>query len=169
MSSERGNIIIYLLVSLALFGAMLGGIWWVKNRIGSTSRTQAPSVTAPASNKTAQEKTPETVVKQHATPKDNSGNQPQNQSNTAGSNSNSASSQSSNTEAGSGSGITTMPPKDDEPTVPRPESQTPHKPSPSTVASSGPVEDTILSAFLLGIATFALHSFVRSRQPRRVM
>lgn len=169
MSSERGNIIVYLLVSLALFGSMLGGIWWVKNRIGSTSRTQSPAVTAPASNKTAQEKAPETVVDQDAAPTANPDNQSQNQSSTAGSNSNSASSQPSNTQAGSGSGATTMPPKDDVPTTSHPESQTSHKPSPSTVASSGPVEDTVMSALLLGIATFALHSFVRSPKSYRTM
>ena len=58
MKSQRGNIIVYALVGLVLFGILLGSIWWIRQR-----STPAPVAT---DNQTQQQT--DTEVKQDETP-----------------------------------------------------------------------------------------------------
>ena len=50
MKSERGNIVIYLLVGLALFAVLLTGLWWVKSQAPKT--VAAPETTQTTTNTT---------------------------------------------------------------------------------------------------------------------
>lgn len=44
MKSQRGNIIIFLLIGLILFGSISGGLWWLKNRASDVA--EGPATTA---------------------------------------------------------------------------------------------------------------------------
>lgn len=59
MSSERGNIVVYTLVGLLLFGAMLGTFWWVRK-----ADNKPVVVTGVAKDETSKNKSPETKVNQ---------------------------------------------------------------------------------------------------------
>lgn len=157
MNNERGNIIVYLLVSLALFGVLLGGAWWVKNRAGAAGTPATPVATSAEKKSTPKADQPQTTVNQDATPSQTSGNTSSNTQSQA------------TTPSTSQPSPQTMPPKDDKPTTPRPESQTSSAGSPRAVASSGPVEDSLVTAMLLGTATYTMHSFVRSRRLRKAL
>jgi cytoskeletal protein RodZ len=145
MQSERGNAIIYVLVGLVLFGAMLGGLWWVKNRVGTV---QSAPVAVQETTKT--DATTDTVVDQDTVPSDDT--------------------QSSTTEAQTSSTDTTQPsaatttPNSAISQLP-PESQTGQvKSSPNSVASSGPTENSLIAATALGIVAYLGTSFARSRR-----
>ena len=156
MKSERGNIIVYLLVGVVLFGLLLGGLWWVKARVAD--KPSAPIATTEEQNKP----TTDTEVNQDGTPE-----QKKPEETTTG------------TEA-----TTPTPPVAPAPPVPAPttpapvtpapttppavlppESQTPRTgPSPNNVAASGPLENALGTSFGLGVIAYLGTSFVRSRR-----
>ena len=159
MRSERGNIVVYIIVGLALFGALLTGVWWVKSHAPKT--VAAPHV---ATSKDEAKMT-ETTIKQDETSKPNESSAATDQATPAPSTSNTTPaptipgdypSQSSSTS-------TTTPSA----TPPKPESQTPHATS-GPVAASGPVEDSIMNALALGGAVYIVAAYLRSRRLARV-
>lgn len=156
MKSERGNIVVYLVVGLVLFGLLLTGLWWVKSRAPKTvSVPQVVQTKEKSSDK------PETKINQ-----DEGGSTPTGSSSTT-------SSDQSTTDTNN----TTTPPSSDYPqqtsstatSTPsvapsRPESQTPNTLANGPVAASGPVEDSLMSAIALGGAAYMSTAYVRSRK-----
>lgn len=152
MRSQRGNIIVYLLVGIVLFSALIGTMWWVKNRVATTP---APVATTEQTQKSGtetkvdQDSKPETTNEQT-----NTGSAEEQKPDT----SQTTTPPSTSTQPGSGSGAssnTTLPP----------ESQTPRTgPAPSNVAASGPIENAMGTSLGLGIITYLASSFVRSRK-----
>lgn len=151
MKSQRGNVIVYALVGLVLFGVLAGSIYWIRNR-----STPAPV----ASNNQTQEET-KTEVKQDETPA-------QSAEESAAGNSEAQTPSGTGTPNTSGAPATTPAPVQssrDTATPTTPESQTPRTgPSPTAVAASGPLENSLISSLVLGTATFAGASYVRSRR-----
>jgi cytoskeletal protein RodZ len=166
MKSERGNIIVYLLVGLVLFGVLVGGVWWVKNRVankptpvattteqkvvqpGTDTKVDQDSkpATKPAETKPAEQPAPAAP----ATPA-----QPTTPQNTTNNSSTPATGSTSGTTNGRASDLAALPP----------ESRTASAgPSPNNVAATGPLENAIGTSLGLGIVTFLASSFVRSRK-----
>lgn len=140
MKSQRGNIIVYLLIGLVLFGLLLGGLWWVRNRVANTP-------TAPVVTTQPQNTTPETDVKQDEKP---------------------AESPTETTPGGQSQTGTTTPNTQAPPAALLPESQTPRTgPSPQAVAASGPLENTLISSLMLAGVTYIGVLFSRSRNAIR--
>ena len=137
MKSQRGNIIVYALVGLVLFGILLGSIWWIRQR-----STPAPVAT---DNQTQQQT--DTEVKQDETPANPAAETPAAQGDQQ-------QTQTGNNQPQRGGGAATPA---------TPESQTPRT-GPSAVAASGPLENTLISSLVLGAATFAGTSYARSRR-----
>lgn len=188
MRSERGNIVVYLLVGLVLFGLLISGIWWVKRQAGSSLKSPVATQNAPAKPSTdtkvsQDEKPTQTDPEKPAnspenTPASNDGGQtgqsapstatptpPSNTPTTAPSSGTSSSS--TITPSVTPPSSQTVPNQNASPVVPaRPESQTPHVATtgPSSVASSGPLEDMIVSSVLIGGVVFAVTSYARSRR-----
>lgn len=153
MKSERGNIIVYLLVGVVLFGLLLGGLWWVKARVadkpgGSIATTEERDKPTTETN-VDQDKTPEQKPTEEVT---------------------------TETEAAPSTPEPVTPPA---PTTPAPapvtpgpttpalppESQTPRTgPSPGNVAASGPLESALGTSLGLGVLAYLGTSFVRSRR-----
>lgn len=172
MRSERGNIVIYLLVSLVFFGLLLTGMWWVKKQAARTMSV-APTTT----QKTDKKPEVETKISQddvradkdrqtasdatvgaNSTPPADTGRT----SSTATTNSSPSSSPATTPQPLGGGPTASSSPS----TTPPPESQMPHVSStgPSNVASSGPVEDALLSSTVLGGVVYVGVLFARSRQ-----
>ncbi|MEO5691048.1 MAG: hypothetical protein ABIQ64_02580 [Candidatus Saccharimonadales bacterium] len=147
MKSQRGNVIVYALVGLVLFGVLAGSIYWVRQR-----STPAPVAT----NNQTQEQT-KTEVKQDENPA-------QSAEKPAAGNSETQTPSGPGTSSGTGSSNPVQSNRDT--TNPsKPESQTPRTgPSPAAVAASGPLENSLISSIVLGTATFAGTSYVRSRR-----
>lgn len=155
MKSERGNIVVYLLVSLVLFGVLLTGMWWVKRQAPHTA------VRAPQTTQTTPQ-TPQTETKisqDDAAPVEPARNTPAAETPAPQTG---TTPPSSNGGGETSSTSTTTPHQ----ATPRPESQTPHVSAsdPRNVASSGPVEDSIVSSTILGGIVYAGVLFARSRQ-----
>lgn len=173
MKSERGNIIVYLLVGLVLFGVLIGGVWWVKNRVANKPATVATT----KEEKTVQPST-DTKVDQDKTPDNNPAETkpeeskpaetkpaeqpapaapatPAPETNTRSTTPSTSGNTSSTTPATSGNDLAALPP----------ESRTASAgPSPNNVAASGPVENAIGTSLGLGIITFLASSFMLSRK-----
>ena len=160
MQSERGNVVVYLLIGLVLFGAMLSGVWWVKKQV---SKPVSVPIATNSQNKST---TPETTIQQDTG--GTAGSQPTDQQ------SQSVPSQSSPEFPQQTSSTSTS-----EPSTGRSESSSQQTSTPSTpesqtaptgtthaagLANTGPVEDGIVSAMLLGIATYAFVLYARSRR-----
>ncbi len=139
MKSQRGNVIVYALVGLVLFGVLAGSIYWVRQR----------SNPAPVASDNQTQQQTDTEVKQDETPAQSA------EESAAGT-----------TESQSGTGSSNpVQSNRDTATPPAPESQTPRTgPSPAAVAASGPLENSLISSLVLGTATFAGASYVRSRR-----
>lgn len=143
MKSERGNIIVYVLVGLVLFGALAGSVWWVNNR--AQTETQAPVATESAP---AEDGTTETSVDQDAV----SAPQPD-----------SAASSDDQPVANNPEQPAPTPASPQTPTL-APESQTPSNPTPAQVANAGPVENSLMTASGLGVIAYLSSLYVRSRR-----
>lgn len=165
MKSERGNIVVYLVVGLVLFGLLLTGIWWVKSRAPKAVST--PQI-AQTDNKKADDK-PETTINQ-----DEGGTTP---TGASSSQNNDASTPAANNASDQATTGQSTPPSSDYPsqtsstatTTPsaaptRPESQTPNLTETGPVAASGPVEDSFMSALALGGAAYMSTAYARSRK-----
>lgn len=170
MKSERGNVIIYLLIGIVLFGAMLTGVWWVKKK--NTQTVSAPIAT----NSQKQSDSPETTIHQDA----GGSTQAQSEQNNSGTPSTTgsattpqatapspqypqqSSSTSTNQPSNSSQSATNTTPSAGPST---PESQT--APTGTThangVAATGPVED-MTSALALGGVIYTATLYVRSRR-----
>ncbi len=136
MKSQRGNVIVYALVGLVLFGVLAGSIYWVRQR----------STPAPVARDNQTQEQTKTEVKQDETP------------------TKSAEESAASTDNGTGSSSAAQSNRDTA-TPQTPESQTPRTgPSPDAVAASGPLENSLISSLVLGTATFAGASYVRSRR-----
>ncbi len=151
MKSERGNIIVYLLVGVVLFGLLLGGLWWVKARVAdkpggsiATTEDRDKATTETEVSQDAPEQKPSEETTTEAAP--------------------------SNPEPVAPAPTTPAPtpaPVTPAPTTPvlPPESQTPRTgPSPDNVAASGPLENAVGTAFGLGVLAYLGTSFARSRR-----
>lgn len=154
MKSERGNVVVYLLVGLVLFGLLLSGAWWVKNQ---SSRATSPVATS------SQPK-PETETKVTQDEKPASEQKPAD--NQARPNPTPTPTPAPTPASPAPSNPTPAPAPAPNVAPSRPESQTPRigTTGPSAVASSGPLEDAITSSILIGGATFATASYLRSRR-----
>jgi len=153
MKSERGNIVIYLLVGLALFAVLLTGLWWVKSQapktVAAPETTQTTTNTTPSVETTINQDdrgattteptTPDTSTSTTTSPQTPSQDYPSQTSSTS----------------------TTTPSSSAAPT--QPESQTPHSTSIVPVAASGPVEDSIMTALALGGVAYVTTAYIRSR------
>lgn len=150
MKSERGNIIVYLLVGVVLFGLLLGGLWWVKARVADTPTT--PVATTEDQNKPTTET--DTAVDQDGTPE-------QKPAEEAAPSTPEPAAPAPATPAPTPAPVTPAPTT---PVLP-PESQTPSTgPSPNNVAASGPLENAVGTAFGLGVLAYLGTSFARSRR-----
>ena len=151
MKSERGNIIVYLLVGVVLFGLLLGGLWWVKARVadkpgGSIATTEEQNKPGTETN-VEQDRTPEQKPSEEATTETE------------------ATPSTPAAPAPTTPAPSTPAPVTPAPVAPAPESQTPRTgPSPSGVAASGPVENMIGTSIGLGVLVYFGTSFVRSRR-----
>ncbi len=148
MKSERGGIVVYLIIGLVLFGALLGGVWWVKQRTvvagDATQKTTTPG-TSQTDTQVSQDAQPERdATSEEATstptPAASSADYPQQTSSTA-------TTQSSTTA-----------------TIPSPSSSgstaaAGNKP----VANTGPAEDAALTAVALATLSYVAVAYVRSR------
>jgi|JI10StandDraft_1071094.scaffolds.fasta_scaffold305554_2 cytoskeletal protein RodZ len=152
MKSERGNIIVYLLVGVVLFGLLLGGLWWVKARVAD--KPSAPVATTNEQNKP----TTETEVNQDGTQE----TKPSEETTTEAEATPSTPAVPAPTSpAPTPAAVTPAPTASALP----PESQTPRTgPSPSNVAASGPLENALGTSFGLGVLAYLGTSFVRSRR-----
>jgi cytoskeletal protein RodZ len=154
MKSERGNIIVYLLVGVVLFGLLLGGLWWVKARVADTPA--APVATTGEQDKS----TTETEVNQDGTEQ-----QPTEEAATGTENTPTTSAPTSPAPAPATPAPSTTTPAPSTPAPLPPESQTPNTgPSPNGVAASGPVENAIGTSLGLGVLAYLGTSYVRSRR-----
>lgn len=149
MESQRGNIIVYLLIGLVMFGALLSGLWWIKTRAGGEKPTVVAEESQSAQN---DKKTPaETSVEQDAVP---------------------ATDEPTPTPAPAATPApaNNPPAQRPAPSAPQtqpvlpPESQTNRTPKPNEVASSGPVENGLITASGLGVLAYLSTSYVRSRR-----
>lgn len=151
MKSERGNVVVYLLVGLVLFGLLLSGAWWVKN--------QSSRATAPVASTDKTQPQTETKVSQDDKPAKTDNKPAENQPKPTP-----APTPASPAPSNPAPAPVPTPAPSVAPT--RPESQTPRigTTGPSSVASSGPLEDAITSSLLIGGVTFATASYLRSRR-----
>lgn len=142
MQSQRGNIIVYLVVGLVLCGAFLTGLWWVKRQ---STPVAVVSTTSRAGDKAA---STETRINQ-----DDSGTK-----SAAGTDSTTEQGTSADFPQQTSSTSTTQPSL-------APESQTPPTGASHSdgVANTGPAEDAFLTALVMGVLTYLGTHFVRSR------
>lgn len=148
MHRQRGNIVIYLLVGMVLFGMLLTGIWWTKTRVSR-------AVTTPQAVQPTVDKTVETTLDQdsRAPVQDTTKATPSPDTTSAQPAAPAYPSQTSSTATTTPSAAPT-----------KPESQTPRTAAAGPVAASGPVEDSLVSAALLGSVAYATTMYVRSRR-----
>ena len=150
-NSERGNIIVYVLVGVLLFVAMIGGVYLVKNRIGGQSSPQ---------NTTQNNKPSDTKNNDTRSSGDGADTNP---NTTGGSNNNSDETNptGSSSESNNGTnGSTNQAPvtQGPAPTTTRPEID-----GSTPVAASGPA-DTLANLIALGAVSFSAGSYLNSRR-----
>lgn len=172
MKSERGNIVVYLLVGLVLFGVLLGGVWWVKNRVANkptpVGTTQEEKTVQPGTDtQVDQDKAPETKPEEtkpaETKPEEQAPSTssvpatPAPETNNAGGISSSASSTPTTNGAATnrGTDLAALPPESRMAST---------GPSPTNVAASGPLENALGTSLGLGIVTFLGSSYVLSRK-----
>jgi cytoskeletal protein RodZ len=152
MNSERGNIIVYALVGLVLFGILLGSLWWVKSQVADAPDAPVATTEEQSKPKTDtevnQDTTQQGTTSQDAAPADTTPQAPS----------------TSPQQTAPVQTAPATPPASAAPATP-PESQTPRTgPSPNNVAASGPVDSTIGTSLALGVIAYFGTSFVRSRR-----
>ena len=173
MKSERGNIVVYLLVGLVLFGVLLGGVWWVKNRVANkatpVATTQDEKTVQPGTDtQVDQDKAPETKPEEskpaETKPEEQSPSSPSipatpaPETNNSGGSTNSSNSETpatNGTATSRGTDLAALPPESRMAST---------GPSPANVAASGPLENALGTSLGLGIVTFLGSSYVLSRK-----
>lgn len=146
MNSERGNIIVYLLIGLVMFGAVAGSLWWLQTRAGDEQQPASTSEEREADNDQAPAEQPA------ADPA------PANGGDTAPSDTEPAG------RAPAADTPATASPTNDQPVTTSDATTPPAQPTPTQVAPAGPVENSMLMAASLGMIAFAATSYARSRR-----